>query len=175
MIEILKTGELPFEQLFNRRRIVYVQACDLYTDGSNRYLEIAWKNRFYEHAFSIRFELNQFNAMNQLLRRDLLSFQDFYCQSKATQRTQPIAILPECEQVKIRLVYTEFANVILKEEVFYDGFEDHLTYQQKPSKKNKKHSLMIENRMVQPLGVWFWFLVVVVVTLTIAIFQFPLI
>ena len=174
MIEIMQTGEMVFEQLYNRRRVLVVQKCHLYTDGVNRYIEVGLSNLFTESATTLQLELNQFNSMNQLLRREVINQPDFYCPAKALVPTQPMAILPECDHVQIRIISSEFNNLNLKDEIFYDGF-DTTPRSKKYTKSKKLKVIQVEHKLGPVIKGWFLILVVTIITITIAFFQYGLI
>ena len=174
MIEIMQTGDMGFEQFYTRRRVLVVQKCHLYTDGVNRYVEVGLFNQFIETATTLQLEFNQFNSMKQLLRRELIDQPQFYCPAKSLTLTKPIAILPDCDQVKIRIISSEFKNLNLKDEIFYDGFETPPRF--KKNNQNKKlTAIEAEDKMNPAIKSWFMVLVVMVITITIAFFQYGLI
>jgi hypothetical protein len=174
MIEIMQTGDMVFEQLYTRRRVLVVQKCHLYTDGVNRYVEIGLFNQFIESATTLQIEFNQFNSMNQLLRREVINQPHFDCPAKRLALMQPVAILPDCDHVKIRVISSEFNNLNLKDEVFYDGFETTRRFQ-KPHKNKKLKAIQVEHKMGPAIKGWFLVLIVTVITVTIAFFQYGLI
>jgi hypothetical protein len=174
MIPIVFERNLPFHQLFGKRRLLLLSEATRYTDGQHTLLWLTFKNSFVEPSFDMQLELTQFNSVQQVIEKTRVQLKEFICGPRREQTiTHPIIIGDKCEAISVKVIAVTFRSLDLMEDRLIPAFHPRPAVKPMSVKIQGSGPLKITNT-IRWLPMWVSFWMVVALIIIIATFQFGL-
>lgn len=175
MIPIVKQGNLPFSQAFNKRKTVLLKEASIYFDGNNKLLWLSFQNMFEESVLKMEFELSQLNKNEQIINKSRIYIHEFECKYHQQQTIDnPIVILDKCESIIVKITDISFQGIGLRNDLFYQPLSTfNNMYKTKHNQTLQSGQLRFKNHLGW-LRFWLFFWLGVATLVIIATFQYGL-
>lgn len=176
MIPIVKQGNLPFSQAFNKRKPVLLKEASVYFDGNNKLLWLSFQNMFEESILKMEIELSQLNKNEQIINKSRINIHKFACKYHQQQTIDnPIVILDKCESIIVKITDISFQGIGLRDDRFYQPLNTFPNmYETKKNHTLQSGQLRFKNHLGW-LRFWLFFWFGVAILIIIATFQYGLI